>query len=53
MGSGLVAKIQDAFKRQSELAAKAASLATEIAAVSGEQAQGIEQLNQAVPRRIP
>ena len=48
MGSGLVAKTRDAFKRQSELAGKVASLVTEIAAASGEQAQGIDQLNQAM-----
>ena len=48
LGSGLVDKTRKAFEQQSQLSQKVASLVTEIAAASGEQAQGIEQLNQAM-----
>lgn len=47
-GSGLVETTNDAFTQVSESAAKVGELVSEIAAASGEQADGIEQVNRAV-----
>jgi len=47
-GSGIVVKTNETFEKVSAGARKAADLVGEIAAVSNEQAQGIEQINQAV-----
>jgi len=47
-GSELVTKTQAEFREVAESASKVASLVSEIAAASGEQAQGIEQVNTAM-----
>jgi methyl-accepting chemotaxis protein len=47
-GSGLMSATGSAFAQVSERADKVADLVSEIAAASGEQAQGIEQVNKAV-----
>ncbi len=47
-GGDLVSRATDAFKAVVDNAAKVAGLVGEIAAASGEQANGIEQLNKAV-----
>jgi len=47
-GSDLVAKTQTGFKEVTQTAEKVASLVSEIAAASVEQAQGIDQVNTAV-----
>lgn len=47
-GSGLVETTNEAFTKVSESAAKVGGLVSEIAAASGEQADGIEQVNRAV-----
>ena len=47
-GGRLTVSTQDAFKANVEVADKIANLIDEISAASGEQAQGIEQVNQAV-----
>jgi methyl-accepting chemotaxis protein len=47
-GSGLMSATGNAFAQVSERADKVADLVSEIAAASGEQAQGIEQVNRAV-----
>ena len=47
-GSDLVSKTQDSFKEVSESSIKVADLVSEIAAASGEQSQGIGQVNTAM-----
>jgi methyl-accepting chemotaxis protein len=47
-GSGLVDKTRESFKSNTEISVKIESLIKEISAASGEQAEGIEQVNQAV-----
>jgi methyl-accepting chemotaxis protein len=47
-GSDLVTKTADAFADVNQNAAKAGDLVSEIAAASGEQAEGIQQVNKAV-----
>ena len=47
-GTGLVKMTNEAFSTVAESAAKVGELVAEIAAASGEQAQGIEQINTAV-----
>ena len=47
-GSGIVTTTNDAFSKVSEGSGKVADLISEIAAASGEQARGIEQINQAI-----
>jgi methyl-accepting chemotaxis protein len=47
-GSDLVSRTNEAFSGVSKSAAKVADLVSEIAAASGEQAQGIDQINKAV-----
>jgi methyl-accepting chemotaxis protein len=46
-GAGLVASTDQAFSQMEENSRKASELVAEIAAASGEQAQGIEQINKA------
>jgi methyl-accepting chemotaxis protein len=47
-GSGLVSRTNEAFSQVSKTAAKVGELVAEIAAASGEQAQGIDQISKAV-----
>lgn len=47
-GADLVAKTKDAFKRQLDQSEKVGSLINEISAASSDQAQGVDQINNAV-----